>query len=578
MTTSSEEEIDCDNRKVIDQAVQKRQSSDSVSPNMNLTSTSMKYTIEKSEYVYFSPGKDAPKTVDLRTIGARWNTNRIQYESPKSSIDFDTSQAKEFPSRNIDDNDLNENYAADKEDNLINRRQRSFKHTRRPIDNTTVNGNDLSDSLCDRDKGVLGSQQSPDSPPYIKRNIREDSAPLYSAPLEASNDIDHILNEGSLENVVINKDCQTETERKFPQQPFSQSNRKWYPSSGFYPSSYDTIGSGYGSLDYSSEDQSNDTPTINNTIDSRESKPSHAYNIFKGKARRSSSTSTTLTNHLPLVPEMKNEEDNHIAETNSLLQSTPITKDTLQRKTKRKRYSRQVVISRHLEETRGEKQQAHCRDLIFAFLFYIQMLFLVYLGFRFGPQAFSYARDYEGVSVETGMVVFTYRNVMILTFGSGILSLGISMVCFYIITVSTSSLVQITLFTTMSSALLGSFIGLMTSPQSLIPVICLVLFGTTVAYTFTVYDHISFVTAQFNLALSAIKDNASMIFLAFLIQMMALTIIMFYFFTIIGMYHYFLHDSDEFTENYGLYVWIGMGISFIWTFQVLMVGLFLFID
>ena len=538
---------------------------------MNLTSPPIKYTIDKSEYVYSSPNKDAPKSADSRTIGSRWKFNKSNHESPKSSLDFDTSQAKTFPSGDIDDHDLNENYAADKEDNLINQRLRSFKDTRRHIDDTTVNRIELNDSLCYRDKGVL---RNPDSPTYIKRNVREEVSPFYSTYLGSSKISGPILNKGSLEDVVINEHDQTENERKFPQQPFSQYSRKWYPTSGFYPTSYDTIGSGYGSLDYSSEDQSNDTPTITNTIDSRESKVSHAHNVFKGKTRRPTSTSAEFTKHLPLVPEMKNEEDHHDTESNSLLKSNPLEKSTLQRKKERKRYSRQQVISRHLEEIRGQKQQAHCRDFIFAFLFYIQMLFLVYLGFRFGPQAFGYVRDFEGVTVETREFVFTNRNVLILTFGSGIVSLGISILLFFIIIESTSSFVKITLFITMCSAILGSFIGLITSPQSLIPAICLVIFGTIVAYTFIVYDQISFVTAQLNVALSAIKDNVSIIFLAFLIQMMALAIIMFYFFSMIGMYHYIGHDSNEYAENYGLYIWIGIGISFIWTFQVLMVGKF----
>ena len=347
---------------------------------------------------------------------------------------------------------------------------------------------------------------------------------------------------------------------------------------GLCPSSYDTIGSGYGSLDYSSgTDQSHDTlPASNRSLVTEDRVRKSSFQ----KGRKSNRSKPcpkggNMTEQLPLVPEdisMRNEENSFPSEDQSLVgngQSKMQYNNEL-RSPKRKK-QRQIVISHLLDEVRGCKQPASCHDKFFAILFYVQVMIIFILGMRYGPQAFGYNGIGTGVTIEYGVVAFTYKNVIILTLGSGIVAIMISTLLLFFMTTAAKSVIPLSLFIAMTLALIGSVLGIFFSPKTYVPIIGLVSFGVCVVFTFIVWDRIPFVTAQLNTALSALKEAYSIIFLACIMQMIALVGIVFYFFTCIGIYDYFQVDQTSWPREWKIACYIGLAISFNWTFKVLSV-------
>ena len=438
-------------------------------------------------------------------------------------------------------------------------------------------------------------------PPQIRRNRDDEILHALAVDLDEDEDVNKGQNEQQSHSPPKNIQCShlqikndDEVEEHpspanpstngFPDNPFPQSRQRWNPiKSGLFPSSYDTIGSGYGSLDYSSEDQSLDTHPRRLKRSLTDGKHAHKphnmiHSIRKGRHHKSRSLSTgDNPEHLPLVPEVpliRSEEymdesgDQSFTGNNTTPQEPKLVE---KRGSRRKNHSRQIVIASLIDDVRGFKQPTSCRDFIFTLLFYAQAAFILFLGIAYGPQALGYVGTGNDITIETGVVLFTYRNVIILTLGCGIISIAISSMLLLLMTTAAKSVVQIALFVTMSLALMWTLIGLLFSPQTFVPVMGLVSFGVSVAYTFTVWDRIPFVTAQLNTALSAIRDVSSIIFLACAMQIIALIVIIFYLFTCIGIYDYFQVDNHLLSQNWKHSCFIGLGISFIWTFQVVSV-------
>ncbi len=516
--------------------------------------------------------------------------NLAYKESPSPRSLLDLEKVKTHNTGELDSQ--HENYVADKEDN-----ENTFGSSRRWLEERKKSSqlprmmNEGSNTNLQYSEGVINP------PPEIDR--RRNDFLLKSLQQKGR----HTRKYGSsppkyIYNSTIGEQQNTCTEESkalsslegkvcgnnFPEHPFPRSQQQWSPSrSGLFPSSFDTVLSGYGSLDYSSEDQSLDTRSRVSNKDLVEEnisrKPRHNA---KGRQYRSKSFSSTDSpeQRLPLVPEipsLRSEKNTPQHESQPLLgKPLPVLRPRVVEGSKspckkfpRKR-DRQTLVASLIDEVRGYKQSTSCRDFAFAVLFYAQITVIIITGAQYGPQAFGYiGTGKDDVTIETGVVLFTYRNVIILTLGCGIISISISSLMLLLMT--NTAIVQVALFMTMSLALMWSFIGMLFSPQTFVPVMGLVSFGVSVGYTFTVWDRIPFVTAQLNTALAAIKESSSLIALACVMQVIALIGIILYFITCIGIYDYFQVDNHQLSQRSKFSCYVGLAISFTWTFQVLLV-------
>lgn len=534
-----------------------------------------KCTIANEGFSY-PPSRDSDFDDEVSNI---LQTARIN-ESPRSLVDLE--RVKEVRDLLTEDSEDTESYGADREDNETRRIhvavQRRISYSNVPY--AKIKGFPVSN--LDH-PNIL-------PPPQIKRHSQSTDLFLES---ESTGELKWIYtteglpptpktghtNKKPYHPAALRQSMKVEAVTAFndtgsPKQPFALSRPKWNASSScLYPSSNDTVGSGYGSMDYSSEtDQSHDTlPTSN-----RSAKINKANKSFKkaGSDNAVPNFIDSKVNKLPLVPEdqmIKIEEENLQAVDQQHFVKAPIhgLESTTPEERIMRRHSNQFYQA--LREVRGFEQPAACHDMIFGILFVAQLTVVIILGIHYGPQAVGYTGFGNDPHFEPGEIVFAYRNVIILVIGSGIITMVISSILLFFITISAQRLIPMSLFIAMSLALMWSLIGIILSPQSFVPIMGLVTFGISVAYTFTVWEHIPFVTAQLNTAISALKEAYSIVFLSFLMQMLALVGIVFYFFTWIGIHNYYKVQPTVPQPWQGA-CYVGIGISFIWTFQVLSVS------
>ena len=499
-------------------------------------------------------------------IASILHINQMPFESPRSLTELDVDAAKK---NSCQQNQEQESYIADGEDNQTSVR-RIWKRRR-----------SMKDQLSDNIDNSSCLEQNLDSPPLILRKkqygeggsifntLKNNEVNTPSSEADDKTEVKNVTHEASENNIFILTTPQGPNPSKedktysngFPTNPFP---------AGLSPSNHDSVCSEYGSLDYSSggTDQSYDTIPASNRSFANSSYSKRSYRkkkSFKGNAF----SGTVDEEQLPLVPEhplVKTESFDH--NERGILEEAP--KKTVSTK----KATRQVRYTQHLEEIRGSIQRTSCNNVFFAILFSSQLTLTLILGMRFGPQAFGFG-ILQSIASDTSAyspVLFTYENVIILTFTSGFFAILISNVLLVLMTMSTNKFIPMSLFLAMGLSLIWSFIGILLSPQTFIPIMGIVSLGVSVGYTFVVWDRIPFVTAQLNAALSAIKEVKTIIVLACILQVIGLFGIVFYFFTCIGIYDYLQIEQNSSLGEWKFTCYTVLIISFIWTFQVLVVS------
>lgn len=480
-------------------------------------------------------------------------------KSPRSLAELERANIQ------IDEDDQdNECYVADREDNESERRRHTPKRRKSPDKQRNKDLEELDLVLPQNDlQPIL-------PPPLIKRKKPID---------ELFHQFDSEVSTTKAQHKRLRLDsCPSNDDTD----EFSISKPKLSPSTaGMYPSSYDTIGSGYsgyGSLDYSSgTDHSHDTVQASNRRERNQAgKRSRRH---KGIPKLYSNVNNV--EQLPLVPEdqlIKCDEASCHSESSSSFIEAMKQHDEEQQLTEenvaKRSSTRKALFIRTLGQVRGYKQPPYCNDIFFAILFWFQLIFILILAMVFGPKAFGdNLNTKNNTVVSSGVVVFTYQNFIILTVGCGIVAMVMSSVLLLFITTSAERVIPMTLFISMILALLWSLIGLYLSPQSFIPVMGLATFGISVAYTFIVWDRIGFVTSTLKTAIAALKDEYSMILLACMMQVLALIGIIFYTCTCIGIYNYFQIEQKLLPQGWKIACYVGLGVSFTWTFQVVSVSI-----
>jgi hypothetical protein len=152
--------------------------------------------------------------------------------------------------------------------------------------------------------------------------------------------------------------------------------------------------------------------------------------------------------------------------------------------------------------------------------------------------------------------------------------MAVSVAALSAMTVFTKYLVHMALVLAVLLSMIWTVVGLVNSPQNFVPLTGLFALGISVAYMFTVWDKIPFVSANLFTALMATRSTFAILGLMGVMQIFALLWIIIYFFTIIGVYSCF-QDTHSIETKWRVATYIGLGVSFHWTIQALIVSDFI---
>jgi hypothetical protein len=255
------------------------------------------------------------------------------------------------------------------------------------------------------------------------------------------------------------------------------------------------------------------------------------------------------------------------------LNSSPFHTPTRRPESAKRALRRQICVSEQIEQERGVKQAASCRDMVYGLSFIVQLIVIVFLGMSYGPDAFSKFTGQDSISslrTQAG-IHFAYANVLVITWCCGTIAIVVSVLSFLFMSVYTSLLIPIGLCLSITVPLIWSVIGFIDSPQNFESVIGLFIFAIAVAHCFIVWDKIPVATANLYTALFAARKTRSILVLAIVVQVVALTWIILYFLLCIGLYDSFL-DNKDISQFWKLLSYLSLGVSFFWTIETLMVS------
>jgi hypothetical protein len=368
--------------------------------------------------------------------------------------------------------------------------------------------------------------------------------------------------------------------KHFPSNNFGSTRRN--SSSGVFPAPNNSKEDMYG---YGSISTNN---TGNGSDDSLRllPPPSPSTHSYEFDDASSSERTPILSNHangsnhkLMLPPSIKTLEDqDEVSKENlkSALRNSPTRNALLlssgaRPESIRKVLHRQRSISKMIGDHVGKKQPTSCRDVPFAIFYLSQLIVVLCVGLRFGPDAW---KGPVGEDAWEEGIQFTYTNVLLTILASGLVSMAVSVAALSAMTVFTKYLVHMALVLAVLLSMIWTVVGLVKSPQNFVPLTGLFALGISVAYTFTVWDKIPFVSANLFTALMATRSTFAILGLIGVMQIFALLWIIIYFFTIIGVYNYF-EDTHSIETKWRVATYIGLGVSFHWTTQALIVSDFI---
>lgn len=257
----------------------------------------------------------------------------------------------------------------------------------------------------------------------------------------------------------------------------------------------------------------------------------------------------------------------------------------------RKMHMRQQSAQLFMEPIKGVKQTRACRDVLFVLLFLLQLAGMAYLGMTYGHDVYlgehavediANLDDHSGledgdveevmVDLEEDSVAISYRNVIYVTCLCGLFSVAISTLALVIMTMIAKRLVQVSLILTISLSFAWGTIGIGVSPQNVVPITGIIALMLSVGYTFIVWDRIPFAAANLYTGLSGVRANAGTVMIAFAFQGLSLFWTVFFAHVLIGVYNAIYKGDLVLSVHMSLLVYIMLGISYYWTYHVLMVS------
>ena len=244
------------------------------------------------------------------------------------------------------------------------------------------------------------------------------------------------------------------------------------------------------------------------------------------------------------------------------------------RESTRKRHMRQQSAQLFMEEVKGIEQPPACRDVIFLLLFLFHIVGIAFLGSTYGPEAMNNDTNTTVVLKGTEDEVHLYYSHLVYIAGmSGVFAVALSMLALGIMTAIARRFVQVALCLAIIISFAWGTIGIGLSPKNVVPITGFIALGLTVAYTFIVWDRIPFCAANLVTALSGIKANIVTLVIALSFQALSLAYCVYYTFLVVGVYDAIQEEKLQLSRDMQVFVYTMLGISFYWTYHVMLVGL-----
>jgi hypothetical protein len=236
----------------------------------------------------------------------------------------------------------------------------------------------------------------------------------------------------------------------------------------------------------------------------------------------------------------------------------------------RRMHMRQQSAQLFMEDVKGVEQLPSCRDVVWTLLFLFHLLGIVYLGNTYGYEALRFHDQIE----DEKPVTIIYRNIIYVASLSGILSMTVSALALFLMTLFVKQIIQVALCFTITLSFAWGTIGIGLSPKKVVPATGIIALALSIAYAFISWDRIPFSSSNLHAALTGIKENPGAILLAFIFQFLALVWSVYFTYVAVGVYDA-IEDGDFFlTYNGTIAMYCAMGVSYYWTFHVFMVCFF----
>jgi hypothetical protein len=251
----------------------------------------------------------------------------------------------------------------------------------------------------------------------------------------------------------------------------------------------------------------------------------------------------------------------------------------------KKMHMRQRSAQLFMEEVKGTPQRPACRDVLFVLLFLFHLVGMLFLGTTYGLEAMKIHEDHKHSAnstaafnlntdqdAEAAAVTLKYWNVIYLACLCGAFAVVVSTCALLVMMTITKRIIQLALVLTICLSFMWGTIGIGLSPKSFVPITGIIALALSVAYAFVVWDRIPFAASNLHSGLSAVRANIGTVIVAFFFQCLALLWTLYYTFVVIGVYDALEVGDLVLSQNMQIFVYAMLGISYYWTFHVLMVS------
>jgi Plasma-membrane choline transporter len=169
-------------------------------------------------------------------------------------------------------------------------------------------------------------------------------------------------------------------------------------------------------------------------------------------------------------------------------------------------------------------------------------------------------------------VTLSYHNVVYMACFCGAFAVVVSTITLVIMMTITKRIIQLALFLTIALSFAWGTIGIGLSPRNFVPITGIIALALSVGYAFVVWDRIPFAASNLHAGLRAVRANMGTVLVAFVFQGIALGWTIYFTFVVIGVYDALDVGDLVLSQNMEVAVYALLGMSFYWTFHVLMVS------
>lgn len=235
----------------------------------------------------------------------------------------------------------------------------------------------------------------------------------------------------------------------------------------------------------------------------------------------------------------------------------------------RRKHMRQHSAQLYMENFKGVEQPRRCRDVVFLLLFAFHLFGIVYLGNLYAKEAFA-ARSVDEQKKHSTVTVY-YRPLLYLSCVSGAFSVVLSSILLAMMSIFPKNFVQVALVVVITLSFVWGTIGIGLSPNNFVPITGIIALAFSVMYAFIVWDRIPFAAANLAAALSAIRSHPRTVLVAVILQFLTLLWCIYYCIVVIGVYDSIRVGKLQVSHNAAVALYVLLGTSFYWTYQVLSV-------